>query len=355
MAYIIVYIICVLLAIGGWSVFLREPNPTGLIITVIASFIAILPVIFIIYIQIKKKKEEEQRRLEEEKQEAIKQKQKAEQVLYNKRLQYVKETSEMYKNLLNLNANQNFECDISALYKYNKYSLSKTAFDKEDLEDYLNQVLQEDKEKFIDLSSKVQKNLLKWNNYLKKYNQLKINSKESSIKGVSVQTYNLLENKIFEEQKLKKPITEIAIYLCITYTTPAGMKTYKKDNVYYLNNRSFKKIYAEINEKEQKLKLELEEQRRLEEEKRLKEKRLREVDRLEKQLNEKEIMLEQKEQEFKKATEGHIYSTSTNIKETEENINNNDTPYQKLKKLRTLYENNKISREEYEKRRKALL
>lgn len=175
------------------------------------------------------------------------------------------------------------------------------------------------------------------------------------MEGITVQAYNLLENKIYEEQKLKKPITEIVIYLCITYITPAGMKTYKKDNVYCLSNQGLKIIYDEIDEKEQRLKLELEEQQRLEEERRLKEKRLREVDRLERQLNERKTILEQKEQEFKNATERHIYSTNTNIVETEEQIKDNDTPYQKLKKLRALYESNKISREEYEQRRKALL
>ena len=278
--------------------------------------------------------------------------------LHNRQLEQVKETSQMYKDLLKLNSEQKFDNSFLHVFNYNKSFPNKASFDRQSLEEFFYDNFKKDKKTYKELSLKVQNNSVKWNNYLNKYNKLKVNSKESFIEEVSVENYNLLENEAYEESRLEKPVTVITVYILLVYTTPAGRNTYKKENTFYLDSNEIEKISKEIEESEAKIKQLQEKKKKESEEKRIKEQKLRDVNKLEKQLKEREQTINLKEEEFRKATAGHIYSTDTkNQKYVEEKNENADdcTPYQKLKKLRVQYENDEITREEYEAQRNALL
>lgn len=340
---VIIWFSFLLATIFGWGI---ESCRTGfgLAVTVAITLITVLLTILLLGDYIYKTVKENEKKKQQE--------------LHNRQLEQVKETSQMYKDLLKLNSEQKFDNGFLHVFNYNKSFPNKASFDRQSLEEFFYDNFKKDKKTYKELSLKVQNNSVKWNNYLNKYNKLKVNSKESFIEEVSVENYNLLENEAYEEGRLKKPVTVITVYVLLVYTTPAGRNTYKKENTFYLDSNEIEIISKEIEESEEKIKQLQEKRKKESEEKRLKEQKLRDVNKLEKQLNEREKSINLKEEEFRKATEGHIYSVDTkNLKYVEEKDEHADdcTPYQKLKKLRIQYENDEITREEYEAQRNALL
>ena len=209
--------------------------------------------------------------------------------------------------------------------------------------------IEENKDWFIKLLNKAEDNDSSYKSYSKDYKKAE--------EYTTLEEFQLYEDihMLYEQSKLPKPITSIGIHCHPTYTSPSGRNHYYKDAVY-----SHDQIKTLINLVEARSKQRAKEQQEKEEKnraKREKEKRLRELDKLEKHLKEKEESLNAKEKEFLDATKDQMYSTDSVVTPvtTEDYDSKELSISQKLKILKTQFENGEITYSEYQEKRKELM
>lgn len=275
--------------------------------------------------------------------------------LVSENFQLVKDNSLMYKNIIELNKQYNFDRKICKVHQYYEELNSKRQLDNFNYDKWILEHINNHPSFFSTFINIYEENTLKYKEYSKKYYSLRKYREVNEIEDLDIEyeVFNYIERKIFEDNK-EEPIIAPQISLEISYTSPSGRNHYDDYKDY-----SYSSLVNYVKEKEtqEELRLlELKKKEKLAEEKRAKEKKLRELDKLEKKLAEKEAEISQKEKEFLEATKGHIYSSdkkvvaSTEI-EDEENL----TITQKMKILKTKFDNGEITYEEYQAKRKDLM
>lgn len=214
------------------------------------------------------------------------------------------------------------------------------------------------------LYSYVYENNIKYNLYEKEYSKLtKFYQKENQIVSLqnlemSVDDFRRIENKIYTDLKLKKPIIDFNICYYINYTSPAGRSNYTRKE--YLSYTELGELISETpNQKIELLEKELKRTKNL---LRKKELLLNKLPNREKVLAKKEKELITKERnlmyrikEFEIATKGHIYNSNENVINYKKNNNEeNLNKWEKLQKIKRKYEDGEISYDEYKEERDKL-
>ena len=176
---------------------------------------------------------------------------------------------------------------------------------------------------------------------------------------IEAEKFRTIENKIYAQLKLEEPIMDFSIAYEIEYTSPAGRNYYCKDE--YVNKAYLGKILKEV-ESEKLWKKAFEEHKEYERQKKARERaEINDIKRLKEKLERKELELAQREREFQQATQGHIYAGGDSlayIKEERPNIETAKQPlsdWEKMKLLKTAYDNGEITYEEYSEKREQLL
>ncbi|MBO5100879.1 MAG: hypothetical protein J6B63_06205, partial [Treponema sp.] len=212
------------------------------------------------------------------------------------------------------------------------------------------------------LFSKIDDNIQYYRNYQSEYGSIERYttqeefSKYENIK-LKYKTFINCEKKLYKQLKLKEPTIDLSAQCHATYTSPSGRNHYWRDASFTFNQ--LKQMLRNVEQKQQMVLIERERKEKLAQEKRAKEKRLRELDKLEKQLKEKESKINEKQQEFEKATQGHIYSADKEViqevvAETE-TINEQKSISERMRELKDKFDNDEISYEEYKTQRQKLL
>lgn len=268
---------------------------------------------------------------------------------------YVKQNSLMYQNVRNLNQKYKFDREICKTRHYHEYLNSKKQLDNFNYEKWICRKMNENVVFFDNFEKIYENNVKEYKNYSSEYALLKTFRKEIDVENLNLEyeIFNYIEQEIFNENK-QSEISKPSIILEISYTSPGGRNHYSHKHTY-----TYSYLLEMVKEKKYQEELLLAEIKRKEkwaEEKRAKEKKLRELDKLEKKLAEKEQEINKKEKEFLEATKEHIYTTdNVAIDNAEIEIDENLTISQKMKLLREKFDNGEITYEEYQAKRKELM
>lgn len=250
---------------------------------------------------------------------------------------------------------QNFDVKCNSYNEYQKFNIRQYArkclmMKTDELETSYNQAIKNEK-----LYNEYKRQYLSLSQYL-------LTEKEiSKLKNVplSITKFQSLEKTIYSQMVLKEPVVSFSICYKVEYTSPAGRNYYKKEE--QLTRKTIGDILGEI-AREEKERQETEWQKKLAKQQRAQEKaEIRNLLKNKGMLEQKEAELAQREQEFQRATNGHIYAVSDSptiveveqakIKITEEPM----SAWEKMKRLKKAYENGEITYEEYNEKRKHLL
>jgi len=280
-------------------------------------------------------------------------------IINKEHVETTKEYSTLYKIIVTTNDKYKFNDRLNDKLKFNPILKSKRSLDNLDLSQYIANEIKNNKSYYQKLFNSIDSNRTDYNKYIIDYKSIEkymIEEEFLKINGIKIKykAFNNCERKIYKSSKLKQPITSLAFICHATYTSPSGRNYYWKDANFSFNELKY--FLKQINNLEEYSLREQKEKEKLAEERRSKERKLRELDKIESQLINKENQLAEKESEFKKATKGHIYSAEAKIEENNKvEIDDKETPYQKLKKLKLMLDNGEIIFEEYTKKRNELL
>lgn len=153
--------------------------------------------------------------------------------IYNKHLKIVKEHSELYNELLELNKSYNFYSDFLNEYKFYEVCASKRKLENLSLYEVLISKIDCDFNFFQSLLLRIQKNKQNYEAYCKQYNKLTSKINEDKIKGLKIKlnTFIKIENKLYRQSKLNPQLSTI-IYIRASYTSPKGRNSYSKDRTF---------------------------------------------------------------------------------------------------------------------------
>lgn len=258
----------------------------------------------------------------------------------------VQKTSDLCCTLAQLNASCDFDKGIKDKYEYQLNYKNKQKFDAVDFNYSLIDTLSVNGMFFKNVLLRANSNLKLWEDYLSKFKELEVYSEISLVKDMSVENYNLYEKKLYEELKETQPTISISIYFLATYASPSGRNLYESNKLFTQEEiiSTLSKIertiaYEQFTSKEKQEAKDCKLQKAI---------KLRELDKLEAKLIKKEEEIQNKTQEFLLATQDHIYSVA-------EDILHEETEWTKLKKLKIAFDDGKITFEEYDAKRKALI
>ena len=271
----------------------------------------------------------------------------------------VRKNSFAYKYLYQLNKKYSFyNIEISTLqFRCSSYR----NYEKFNLKEEIDLIAEQQKLNILCENADENENL--YREYCEEYGKLaRYLRSDEDIRGIqnidfSVERFKEVEIKLLQYSKLKEPIVDFSIPCTISYSSPAGRNYYSKTE--YLNKATLKNIFQE---REQKL-LKLQEYERQKQwEKELKARERAEINDLRKirsRLEKKEQELARREEEFKRATEGHIYSAesifSVNKADIQEEREAGLSSLKKMELLKKSYENGEITYEEYSIKRENML
>ncbi len=272
----------------------------------------------------------------------------------------VRQNSKLIQNTMTIGSKYNFYNTSNVLYFYNTLK-SKRSLENFNLDEYVLGSLNSNLNYYKDLFKKIDNNKFMYLDYIKEYKDIeKYTSIDEflnlKLKGISFKTFLNYEKQLYKSMKEPCPVISVTGNCEASYTSPSGRNSYSKNESYsYEKLKNFVK-YIENQEIESLKKLEI---KRVEmDKKREKERKLRDLEKLEKKINNEKEMLIKEKQEFEEATKGHIYATEP-VDSTENNqeikIENDDDPYIKLKKLKLMLDNGQISFEEYTNMKKELI
>jgi hypothetical protein len=268
----------------------------------------------------------------------------------------VKSHSEMYKKIKELNSKYKFDRTICKVHAYRESLNSKRQFDNFDHQKWIFNFMDQTPVFFGKLKSTYEENVQRYNEYSSLYDSFEQYTQEIEIEDLDVEFefFNHAEKLIFEDEKQRK-IEKPSIYLEFSYVSPSGRNSYLNRHIY-----SYRELLQLIETKKVEEELRLEEKRSKEilaQQKREKERKLRELDKKEKQLEKRDKEIAEKEKEFLEATKEHVYTASKedNIVVNNVQIEENMSITQKMKILRSKFDNGEITYDEYQKARKELL
>lgn len=277
-----------------------------------------------------------------------------------KNFEIVKKHSDLYKNIIFVNNKYKFDNSVKDKIQFNPIMKSKKGLDNLNLAEYVTSEIKNNKPYYEALLKSIKSNGNKYNNYLIEYKSIEKYMTQEDFKKIQAtekikhKTFINCEKKLYKSSRLEKPITNLVANFHATYTSPSGKNHYWKDGSFEFSDLMY--FLNSINEYEESLLAQKREKERISEEKRAKEKKLRELEKKEKELKERESTLEKDTAEFLDATKGNIYSSEEKLEESSKIvIDENEKPYQKIKKLKLMLDNGEISIDEYMKKRNEIL
>lgn len=268
---------------------------------------------------------------------------------------YVKRRSNIYQAMLDLNNKYHFDRELCKQHNFKEILNSKRQVENFDYEKWIFQKMAEKPEFFRKLEMVYEDNIKLYDEYLSEYQNICNFKKESEYEDLELEyeIFNYIEKEIYKESK-QKAIIKPSIALSISYTSPTGRNHYS--DKYVFTYEEIKQQFRNKLEKDKELLLERQKKEDIVQAKKEKERKLRELDKIEKRLTEKEQEIIEKEKEFLEATKEHIYTADRiEVKSTEVEIDEDLSLSQKLKLLRTKFDNGEITYEEYQAKRKDLM
>jgi len=280
-------------------------------------------------------------------------------VINNKNLRITKEYSRLYITVTSLNNRYKFHSISNSMLKFNPILKSKRSLENLDIYQYIANEIGNSQSYYSSLFNKIDENIRDYRNYQSEYKGIeRYTTEEEFAKYENIKlkykTFVSCEKKLYKQLKLKEPTMDLSAQCHATYTSPSGKNHYWRDASYTFNQ--LKQMLRNIEQKQQMAIIEKERKEKLAQEKREKEKKLRELNKLEAKLSQKEKEINEKEQEFIEATKEHIYTADkVEVQKQEIEIDENLSLSQKLKLLRTKFDNGEITYEEYQAKRKELM
>lgn len=312
-----------------------------------------------------------------------------------KHVEFVKKHSAMYQELVALNKKYSFEKII--ISNYNEICDSLREYKKIDEDVFLKEKIEYNFEYYKQAVRCARNNSISWNKYLEERAKCVKYLSDEEIKAipnrkVRIKVFKEIERKLYRITVLPTPIRSFVVSAEISYTSPQGRNSYSKEARLTFEqlkrlletleieimerqkqkNILFEQMRQEALEKEASGLLKEIEKEKARENKRKSEREFRERVREEERKkvvaeNEKtytklkkyEESLIQREEEFKQATHGHIYSLNNNNYEApsiaNEQSKQEETLWMKLKRIKEQFNSGEISCAEYEEKRKELL
>lgn len=162
--------------------------------------------------------------------------------IHNKNKKVVLEKSQRIKTLLQLNKQYFFKV-IQSDYSYGYTCNSKRQLDNYDIDDYMLSLIADYQQFFHGIICSVASNKELYKNYLNECKNIRSTATEQYCKSFNFSLSKFLqyEENLFEEYRLKKPVTDISIHCFATYTSPQGRNNYKKES--YYNYEDLKQMY----------------------------------------------------------------------------------------------------------------
>lgn len=269
---------------------------------------------------------------------------------------FVNAHSEACRQISTLNKEYKFDDNICKRRSYKEELNSKRQFDNFDYEKWIFKKIDEDLTYFYSLHDIYQRNIEKYNEYSSKYNSLLkyTSEKETEQLNVEFEIFNFIEKILFNTNK-RATIERPNIILHISYTSPTGRNSYSDSHIFtYTNLINLVEKHKAIKEKDAEALLAKKLNKKEQSEKA---KKLRELTKLEKNLEQREKSLNEREKSFLEATKDHIYTNDSKdlIEESTLKIEENMSLLQKMSILRAKFDNGEITYEEYKEERKALI
>ena len=268
---------------------------------------------------------------------------------------YVKCHSKLYENITNLNSRYSFDRKICKQHYYSEELNSKRQFDNFDYNKWLMQQIDKNSQFYSSLENVYNVNLANYEKYSEEYALLKNFTEEIEVEDLDLdfETFNIIEKRLYSEEK-QKVVMPPSVKVDYSYISPSGRNYYNSSYVF-----KYDELLKLINKKEELLRLKREESERkkqLLEDKNAKQQKLRELNKLEAKLSQREKQIEIKEQEFQKATQGHIYSADkAPLEKVVEVKKEHKTISEKMRDLKTAFDCGDISYEEYKIERQKIL
>lgn len=287
-------------------------------------------------------------------------------VKYINKLEIKKETSKknspLYKKIRELNERykSKFVYQVKNDFYYNPQLKSKRGLENFDILKHVKSQINDSISFYSKNINSIKENISLVSLYKTEYGNIKFTTEkefeELKLEKIKYKLFHKCEKQIYESSSLKLPPQKLTIRCYAEYTSPAGKSHYYKDKVFQTKEveKLINEVLNEISVEEQERLL----KERKAEERREKERKLRELDKLDKNIQQREIEIVKKEKEFNEATQNHIYTTQNILVEDykkEESIQNTKTLYQKLVELKNKFNNGLISYDEYARVRKELL
>ncbi len=277
----------------------------------------------------------------------------------NKNLKITKEYSRLYPVINSLNNRYKFNYIGRTVLKFNPTLKSKRSLENLDFYQYFTKEIENSQSYYTTLFNQIEENINDYRKYqseyrnIEKYTTAEEFSKFENIK-LKYRTFLSCEKRLYKKLELKKPVMDLCVECHATYTSPSGRNHYWRDARYSFYQ--LKQMLADIEQRQQMITLEKARKEKLAQEKREKEKKLRDLNKLEEKLSQKEKEITAKEKEFIEATKEHIYTADKiELTKQEIEIDENLSLTQKLKLLRTKFDNGEITYEEYQSKRKELM
>ncbi|MBE6673927.1 MAG: hypothetical protein E7596_02335 [Ruminococcaceae bacterium] len=282
---------------------------------------------------------------------------------------YVKQHSSMCKDIEKLNSQYLFDRITCREHRYNEHLNNKRQFDNFNYDNWIFSLMDKSPNFFENFQKIYEKNAKEYNEYSAKYSTLNDFKEEIDIEDLDIEyeIFNYIEREIFFESKLPE-IERPSIYLKISYTSPAGRNHYSDSHIFtyfdllrLVNKKKERdeELIAELRYNEFLLERKQDEKNArvlAMQEKRNKERKLKELEKLEKQLLAKEQELNEKEKDFLEATKEHMYTSKVlNQQELNNNLEKASSLTEKFRLLRKKFDDGEITYEEYKCKRKELM
>lgn len=273
--------------------------------------------------------------------------------------QIVIKNSQLYAKILFVNQKFNFDTSITDKIVIEEQCSSKISFDNFDWIKHIYMQINANETFYSDYINKIKVNKDLWEQYKLEYASINNFATEEDVRDlkIPVNVYNTVEKSLLMKNVLT-PTVNFTVDFNISYTSPLGRNFYSAEKTF--SQEEFEQLIVQAFEAK-KIE-ELERQQREQEKQRQRTERAKErnlmaqIERKNKELQKREETLNQKEEEFKSATQGHIYSNEHVNENIEHRMDDpNESIWVKLKRLKQRFDNGEITYEQYEQHRKKLL
>lgn len=151
-----------------------------------------------------------------------------------RQVKYVEETSNIYTELIRLNARYHFHNGILREYRIDERVSTKSKFDRFDFDAELDKHISANLEHYLDLFKKVYANQQGYQQYIQRANEVlgQQSEKGAAKKGL---LYSTIEGYVCKKCKLH-PILTTRFLCSVSYSSPKGKNQYHKKQVYSLKD-----------------------------------------------------------------------------------------------------------------------